>query len=69
MSIDQFKNERHKKQLAVYDGSKLVFPIWTGKFVIINTQMTKVELFLKKQNYEIKEVVDPFRIPLDLKLY
>ena len=69
MTIDQFKNERHKRQLAVFDGSKLVFLIWNGKFVILQTQISRVEAFLKNSNYELKEVVDALKIPLDMKLY
>jgi len=40
-----------KQQLAVWDGAKLVLSLFNRHLLVVDTQMSKLEAFLKKSQY------------------
>jgi len=40
-----------KYQLAVYNGQRLIFTLFNKSLVVLDTSMSKTEMFLKKGNY------------------
>jgi len=56
--------------LAVYDGFKLVVSLFSHKLVAIETQLSKVELFIRKTNVSLHTPFDEDHlIAVDIKLY
>ena len=46
-----FKADRYKQNLVVYDGKKIGISMFNKKIAIVDTQMSKIELFIKQSNY------------------
>lgn len=58
MTLEHFKDNRHESQLAVYNGYKLAFTLFNKTIAIVETQMSKVELFFKKTNVSVIDQSD-----------
>ncbi len=51
MTLQTYKEDRNKHSLAVTDGSNhLLLSLFNKSFLVIHTQISKLELFLKKPN-------------------
>ena len=50
MTIERFKKEKDQFKLAAYNGNQIVMSHFTKNLIVIETNLTKTELFLKKGN-------------------
>ena len=57
--IEQFKDDRHLPQLAVFNGDRLAISLYNKQLAVVETQMSKLDLFLKKTNTTL---IDPLSV-------
>ena len=60
-----------KQRLAVWDGGKLVFSLFNKHLVVVDTQMSKLEAFLKKSQFLMVQdpVMQDEMLIVDLRLF
>jgi hypothetical protein len=60
-----------KQRLAVWDGGKLVFSLFNKHLVVFDTQMSKLEAFLKKSQFLMVQdpVMQDEMVIVDLRLF
>ena len=60
-----------KQHLAVWDGGKLVFSLFNKHLVVVDTQMSKLEAFLKKSQFLMVQdpVMEDEMVIVDLRLF
>jgi len=69
LSLQKFKEDKNDYKLAVFNGQKLIFSLYNKNLIVVDTQMTKVEIFFKKGiNYNKFEAFTESQTPIAVNL-